>query len=84
MMTTRKSFVYVVDFNEYARDSGIIKNSIKVFASLEGAQQWAHDQIKIQDHDRVKKYNLGYEINNPNWVISPRVLIDINKYEINK
>lgn len=83
-MTTKKSFVYVVDLNEYARDSGIIKNDIKVFASLESAQQWAHDQVKIQDHDRVKKYNLGYEINNPSWVISPRVLIDINKYEINK
>lgn len=84
MMTTKKSFVYVVDLTEYARDSGIIKNSIKVFASLESAQQWAHEQIKIQDHDRVRDYNLGYEINNPEWVISPRVLIDINKYEINK
>lgn len=83
-MATKKSFAYVVDLNEYARDSGIIKNDIKVFASLESAQRWAHDQIKIQDHDRVKEYNLGYEINNPSWVISPRVLIDINKYEINK
>lgn len=83
-MTAKSNFVYVVDLNKYARDSGIIKNDIKVFASLENAQQWAHDQIKIQDHDRVKDYNLGYEINNPNWVISPRVLIDINKYEINK
>ena len=53
-------------------------------ASLERAQHWAHGQIKIQDHDRVREYNLGYEINNPNWAISPRVLIDINKYEINK
>ena len=83
-MTTKKSFVYVVDLNKYARDSGIIENDIKVFTSLESAQQWAHDQVKIQDHDRVKDYNLGYEINNPNWAISPRVLIDINKYEINK
>lgn len=83
-MTAKSNFVYVVDFNRYARDSGIIENNIKVFASLESAQQWAHDLVKIQDHDRVKKYNLGYEINNPNWSISPRVLIDINKYEINK
>ena len=83
-MATKSNFVYVVDLNEYARDSGIIKNDIKVFASLESAQQWAHGQITIQDHDRVREYNLGYEINNPNWAISPRVLIDINKYEINK
>ena len=83
-MAAKSNFVYVVDLNKYARDSGIIENDIKVFASLESAQQWAHDQAKIQDHDRVKDYNLGYEINNPNWAISPRVLIDINKYEINK